>query len=85
MKVLKKGRAQKGWAAKLKCTGDGNGGGGCGATLLVEEGDLLHTASHAGGDTDHSVSFYCPECGVLTDTKAYHGDIHKLKKGRGMG
>ncbi len=85
MKVLKKGREQKGWAEELECTGDGNGGGGCGARLLVEEGDLLHTASHAGHETDHYVSFYCHECGVLTDTKAYPGDIHKLKKGPGMG
>jgi hypothetical protein len=40
MKILKKGRPQKGWATEAKCTWEGNGGGGCGALLLIEEEDL---------------------------------------------
>jgi len=68
MKVIKKGREQEGWAKKFKCTGEGNGDGGCGAKLLVEEGDLYHTYSpHYDGSTDTYTTFSCSECGVETD------------------
>lgn len=67
MKVVKKGRPQKGWAKKLKCTGGGNGDGGCGAELLVEEDDLFHTVSTALWETDYYITFRCTACGVLTD------------------
>ena len=67
MKVLKKGRAQKGWATEAVCTGNGNGWGGCGAKLLVEEGDLYRTESHCRDETDVYTTFKCPECGVETD------------------
>lgn len=40
MKVLRPGRKQKGWSTEAECTGLGNGGGGCGAKLLVEEDDV---------------------------------------------
>lgn len=76
MKVLKKGRPQKGWAGKFTCTGSGNGGGGCGAHLLVEKNDLYQTSrSDYLGDTDYYVTFRCPECGVETDTEGtpFHG------------
>lgn len=67
MKVVKKGRPQKGWAKKFKCTGRGNGDGGCGAELLVEEDDLFHTLSTALWETDYYITFRCSGCGVLTD------------------
>lgn len=68
MKVIKKGREQKGRAKEYECTGAGNRNGGCGAILLVEEGDLFQTSnSDYGGDTEHYVTFRCPECGSLTD------------------
>lgn len=68
MKVIKKGRPQKGWSKKYTCTGKGNNGGGCGAKLLVEAGDLFQTASHHyDGSSESYVTFKCPECGVLTD------------------
>ena len=68
MKVVKKGREQKGWASEFKCTGKGNGGGGCGAILLVEEGDLFQTVSdHYDGSTDYYTTFRCPCCKVKTD------------------
>ena len=68
MKVLEKGRPQKGWATEATCTGHGNGGGGCGAKLLVEEGDLYQTAHHSyDGSSDYYTTFKCPECGVETD------------------
>jgi len=81
MKVLKKGRPQKGWAIKCVCTGAGNGNGGCGAKLLVEEADLYETRSHHyDGSTDYYVTFTCPECGVQTDID----DVpHQLRQGLG--
>lgn len=70
MKVLKKGRPQKGWAGTFTCTGEGNGGGGCRAKLLVEKADLYQTSrSDYTGDTDYYVTFCCPECGVETDVE----------------
>lgn len=68
MKVLKKGRPQKGWSATFTCTGKGNGGGGCGAKLLVSEYDLYYTfRGYYDGSSDRYVTFTCPECGVATD------------------
>lgn len=70
MKVVKKGRGQKGWAKEFTCTGAGNGGGGCEAKLLVERGDLFHTYNcWIDGSEEYYVTFRCPECGVLTDIK----------------
>ena len=67
MKVLKKGRPQKGWSTEAVCTGAGNGSGGCGAKLLVEKEDLYQTRSHHYDETDYYVTFKCPCCGVQTD------------------
>ena len=68
MKVIKRGRKQTGWSTKATCTGSGNGDGGCGAQLLVEQADLFETAStDMKGDTDRFATFQCVECGVLTD------------------
>lgn len=68
MKVLKKGREQRGWSREVSCTGRGNGGGGCGARLLVEQNDVFLTHHHDyGGGHDVFNTFQCPECGVLTD------------------
>lgn len=68
MKVLKKGRPQRGWSSEFTCTGAGNGNGGCGARLLVSEYDLYRTSSsHYDGSTDYYITFSCAECGVETD------------------
>jgi hypothetical protein len=69
MKVLAKGRPQKGWSKECNCLGSGNGGGGCNALLLVEQGDLFITQSHCMNETETYVTFKCSECGVLTDLK----------------
>jgi len=70
MRLIKKGRAQKGWAKEFVCTGDGNGGGGCGAKLLVDMGDLFQTQHTSyDGSTDHYITFRCCECGVETDVQ----------------
>lgn len=67
MKVIKSGTGQKGWSTEAVCTGKGNGGGGCGAELLVEEPDLYVTSSSCRDETDYFLTFKCPECGVETD------------------
>lgn len=72
MKILKKGRVQKGWAIEQTCSGAGNGlkkGGmtGCGATLLVEQPDVFVTETHHRDETDRYHTFRCPDCGVETD------------------
>ena len=72
MKVLKKGRKQKGWSKEFVCTGSGNGGGGCSATLLVSEYDFYLThSSHYDGSNEVYTTFTCPCCGVETDVKNY--------------
>jgi hypothetical protein len=70
MKVIEKGRKQRGWSKEFRCTGDGNGGGGCSAYLLVEQPDIFQTSSSARDETDYFNTFKCSECGVLTDIKA---------------
>ena len=68
MEVVKKGREQRGWSKKFKCTGKGNGGGGCGTILLVSEYDFYETSRicyDGSGDTYNT--FCCSECGVETD------------------
>lgn len=68
MKVLEGGNGAKSWSRQCKCTGAGNGDGGCGAKLLVEKDDLFQTyASYMGRDEDWFVTFECPECHVKTD------------------
>jgi hypothetical protein len=69
MKVLKPGREQKGWATEATCTGEGNGGGGCHAELLVEQPDLFTTSSSCYDETTTYVTFRCSQCGVYTDIK----------------
>ena len=70
MKVLEKGTGQKGWASEFRCTGSGNGNGGCNALLLVEEDDLYQTYHHDhGGGKETFTTFRCPECGCQTDIK----------------
>ena len=68
MKVLEKG---PGWSLKTKCTGFGNGNGGCGSVLLVEKDDIFITVSsnYADDDNDYYYTFCCPVCNQQTDIK----------------
>ena len=76
MKVISKGDGRKGWAKEFKCTGSGNGGGGCSAILLVEQGDLYKTSSSDyGGGTENYITFRCPECQNQTDVKGVPSNI----------
>jgi len=67
MEIIEKGRIQKGWTKEFVCTGKEMGGGGCGAKLLVSEGDLREVADYSfpGGPIYQTV-FFCPCCGVKT-------------------
>jgi len=68
MKVISKGDGRSGWAKEFICTGAGNGNGGCGAKLLVEENDLYKTHNYDyGGGHDVYTTFKCPECNNETD------------------
>lgn len=67
MKVIKKGREQEGWAIEMDCIGKGNGGGGCGARLLVEQPDVFSTYTRHFDETENYLTFICSECGVNTD------------------
>ena len=76
MKILKKGRPQKGWSTEAVCSGSGNGGGGCGAKLLVEAADLFRTSSsHYDGSSDSYVTFECSACSVWTDLKSVPSSV----------
>lgn len=79
MKILKKGREQKGWSQEFECTGKGNDGGGCGAKLLVEFGDLYKTHHYDyGGGHDEYVTFRCACCRVQTDIDYRGPDYHRI-------
>ena len=81
MKVLQPGRPQKGWATEVKCSGRGNGGGGCGALLLVEEGDLFQTGRHSyDGSSEYFATFACGACGVWNDVDGYPRSPQTLPK-----
>jgi len=80
MKTIKKGRPQKGWAFKAECTGSGNGGGGCGSRLLIEQRDVYKTfKSCIGGPAEEYRTFQCCECGVETDTDCVPGIVEQTK------
>lgn len=65
MKVLEKGT---GWHLDKRCTGKGNGGGGCESLLRIEIDDFFTTRSYDyGGGCDTFYTFCCPVCGQLTD------------------
>ncbi len=70
MKILEPGRAQKGWSTEAKCTGYGNGGGGCGAKLLVEQPDIYCTYRNSREETEMFHTFRCGACGVETDLRS---------------
>jgi len=73
MKILEPGRAQTGWAKEFRCTGKGNGDGGCGALLLVEQPDLYNTHHHCRDDHDVFTTFRCAACKVQTDVEVPYG------------
>ena len=79
MKVLEKG---PGWSIEQRCTGDGNGGGGCNSKLLVEVGDIYVTSNtDMTGEVEYYYTFKCPVCGVETDIpeKQVPSNIKRLK------
>jgi len=76
MKVLRKGNAALlGWKREFKCNGHDLGGGGCGAFLLVEFGDLYKL--YKPDETNTLICFMCPECG--TETSPNWMDLGKIR------
>lgn len=68
MKVLEPGRPQVGWAKEYTCSGAGQGGGGCGAKLLVEQDDVYTWERwYMGRECDVYCAFTCSACGVGTN------------------
>lgn len=68
MKILEKNKVRFG--IRQICTGQGNGGGGCGSELLVEKQDIYDTFSYDYiGDYERYKTFRCPLCGKETDIK----------------
>lgn len=66
MKVLEKRPV---WSLKIRCTGKGNGDGGCESLLLVEETDIFITShsDYVGDTTDYYFTICCPICNKKTD------------------
>lgn len=77
METLKKGTGQKGWSVVTTCSGRGNGDGGCGAQLRVDEDDLFRTESHARDETTEYTTFRCQECGTLTDLQKVPSNVSR--------
>ena len=70
MKIIKKGRPQKGWSKLAICTGKGNGWGGCWSILRISREDLYSTCRYSAGEIDqYCTTFSCPNCGVETDVR----------------
>ena len=79
MRVIKPGRQQRGWSKEFECTGQCNGGGGCGAVLLVEQADLYKISYSCMGESETSITFRCCSCGVETDVnREYTGSWSDL-------
>ena len=67
MKVIEQG---PGWFYETRCTGNGNGGGGCNSLLHVEKNDIYTTSrTFIDGSTDYYYTFRCPVCHQETDIK----------------
>ena len=81
MKLVKKGRNQTGWSKEFNCTGKGNGGGGCGAVLLVSASDFYFTHSHHyDGSSERYTTFRRPSCGVETDVDCHVPNLRERSR-----
>lgn len=78
MKVLEKGNE---WNLEKRCTGKGNGGGGCNALLGVGLDDIYLTHNYDyGGGHDIFYTFRCPCCGIETDLE--NNEVPQIVKRR---
>ena len=67
MKILERGN---GWHLTVRCTGNGNGNGGCNSLLEISKEDIYVTSSSDYlGDVDYYYTITCPVCGIETDLK----------------
>ena len=78
MKVVEPGNPH-GWSKVFKCTGSGNGGGGCGAKLEVTQDDLFPTSSRSyDGSSDDYVTFECCACKKWTDVSSIPSAVESI-------
>jgi|GEM_PF-6506745 len=82
MQVFKKG---KHWSRKVKCTGNNNGGGGCGAILLITEKDIYEIIDCSRCNNDcHNCRgltvFCCPKCRVETNIRVSRNVVPRGKR-----
>ena len=64
MKIIEKNS----WSIQHRCTGEGNGEGGCNSLLLLSKDDLFfNRAVCDGNSTRYILSFQCPICNLWTD------------------
>lgn len=72
-------KEQQGWMKHFKCTGEGNGDGGCKVTLLVAQTDLYHKPMSLYDQKKsgyvHKVTFCCHLCGKETDVFSPTSDM----------
>lgn len=67
MQILEPGQ---GWQVEVRCTGIGNGGGGCNALLGANRDDLRFFQGSGGdgyGSSESAVCVKCPQCFTVTD------------------
>lgn len=65
MKVIEEG---KDWSIQQRCTGNGNGDGGCNSLLLVSKDDLYFDRTVCDGNsTKYIFVFQCPMCNLWSD------------------
>ena len=71
MKVIEEGAGDNPVVGKFRCTGIGNGGGGCKAKLEVNLSDLrrYQGTDMYGDPKPECFTFRCPTCHTLTDIK----------------
>lgn len=78
MKVIEEG---KDWNLEKRCTGSGNGGGGCNALLGISIYDIYLTHNYDyGGGHDIFYTFKCPCCQVETDLN--ESEVPRIVKNR---
>ena len=67
MKILEPAADAATWSMTCECTGKGNSGRGCGATLLISADDVYTTFQTGRLSTKTYKTIRCCHCGAETD------------------
>lgn len=74
MRVMEKNN----WSIEERCTGKGNGDGGCNSLLLIEKEDLYFCGEiYSACGTQYGFAFKCPVCNLWTDVDNIPYNIKK--------